>query len=100
MTDLPIRVVVGANGAYWRDYGDYYSMCPVSEDNDPIEVVAVYERRQPTADIRNPLVTVLARAILGENFEEGVSEGIGRRTLQRLQDVGYTVAPVLEGEPA
>lgn len=42
--DLPERVVVGANGAYWRDYGDHYSMVPVSEDNDPVEVVAVYKR--------------------------------------------------------
>jgi hypothetical protein len=40
--DLPDRIVVGANGAYWRDYGDHYSMCPVSEDNDPVEVIAVY----------------------------------------------------------
>jgi len=42
--DLPARIVVGANGAYWRDYGDYYSMCPVSTDNDPVEVVATYVR--------------------------------------------------------
>lgn len=42
--DLPHRIVVGANGAYWRDYGNHYSMCPVSADNDPVEVVAVYLR--------------------------------------------------------
>jgi len=42
--DLPDRIVVGANGAYWRDYGAHYSMCPVSDDNDPVEPVAVYER--------------------------------------------------------
>ena len=42
MTRLPDRVVVGANGAYWRDYGDFYSMCPVSDDNDPVVPVAVY----------------------------------------------------------
>lgn len=46
---LPARVVVGKNGAYWRDYTDDpdlpgYSMCPVSTDNDPVEVVAVYVR--------------------------------------------------------
>ncbi len=40
--DLPTRVIVGANGAYWRDYSGHYSMCPVSEDNDPIEPVGVY----------------------------------------------------------
>lgn len=39
---LPARVVVGANGAYWRDFGDFYSMCPVSTDNHPVEIVAVY----------------------------------------------------------
>lgn len=43
-SNLPPRIVVGANGAYWRDFGDFYSMCPVSTDNDPVEVVAVYER--------------------------------------------------------
>ena len=42
---LPNRIVVGANGAYWRDFGDDgFSMCPVSTDNDPIEPVAVYVR--------------------------------------------------------
>lgn len=55
--DLPDRIVVGANGAYWRDYGDYYSMCPVSEDNDPVEVVAVYERVD-----RRRLLAALAEA--------------------------------------
>ena len=44
LDDLPDRVVVGANGAYWRAYVDHYSMCPVSTDNDPVEVVAVYTR--------------------------------------------------------
>lgn len=43
-SDLPAQVVVGANGAYWRDYGTHYSMCPVSDDNDPVEVVAVFKR--------------------------------------------------------
>jgi len=42
--DLPKRVVVGANGAYWREYDDHYSMCPVSDDNDPVVPVAVYVR--------------------------------------------------------
>lgn len=41
---LPERVVVGANGAYWRDFGDGYSMCPVSTDNDPVSPIAVYVR--------------------------------------------------------
>lgn len=42
--DLPDRVIVGQNGAYWRESGDTLSMCPVSEDNDPVEAVAIYER--------------------------------------------------------
>lgn len=51
---LPDRVVVGRNGAYWRDYGDWYSMCPVSTDNDPVDVMAVYERkRAPEPDVAN-----------------------------------------------
>lgn len=44
---LPPRIVVGKNGAYWRDYGDYFSMCPVSTDNDPVEIVALYVRVKP-----------------------------------------------------
>lgn len=40
---LPERIVVGSNGAYWRDFVTTYSMCPVSSDNDPVERVAVYE---------------------------------------------------------
>ena len=47
--DLPDRIVVGANGAYWRDYGDHYSMAVVSEDNDPIEIVAIYNRQEADA---------------------------------------------------
>lgn len=48
--DLPRRVVVGKNGAYWRSYENvdgtvgHYSMPPVSTDNDPVEPIAVYER--------------------------------------------------------
>ena len=42
--DLPQRVIVDQHGHYWRDYGDYLSMCPVSEENTPTEVDAVFER--------------------------------------------------------
>ena len=41
--EVPDRIVVGKNGAYWRDFGEFYSMCPTSTDNDPVDVVAVYE---------------------------------------------------------
>ena len=47
--DLPDRIVVGENGAYWRDYGDHYSMAVVSEDNDPVVPVAVYNRQEADA---------------------------------------------------
>lgn len=40
---LPGRVVVGATGAYWRDYGTHFSMCPTSDDNDPVNTTAIYE---------------------------------------------------------
>ena len=40
---LPLRVVVGKNGAYWRDFGDYYSMAVTSEDNDPVVPIGIYE---------------------------------------------------------
>lgn len=55
---LPARVVVGQNGAYWRDFTDDpdhpgYSMCPVSTDNDPVEPIAVYVRlAAPEAGLR------------------------------------------------
>jgi hypothetical protein len=49
IADLPARIVVGSNGAYWRDYGDHYSMCPVSDDNDPVEIVAIYNRNEADA---------------------------------------------------
>jgi len=39
---LPVRVVVDQNGNYWRDYGSHYSMCPVSEDNEPVTVTMAY----------------------------------------------------------
>jgi len=42
--NLPQRIVVGANGAYWREFDGFYSMPVVSDDNDPVEIVAVYER--------------------------------------------------------
>lgn len=39
---FPECVVVDENGAYWREFGDHYSMCPVSDDNEPVHPVAVY----------------------------------------------------------
>ena len=62
---LPRRVVVGANGAYWRDFGTHYSMCPVSDDNDPVEPVETF--------IRKPLVTffdVIGDPVIAKTFLE------------------------------
>ena len=41
-TDLPPRVIVCEHGHYWRDYGDFLSMCPVSEDNLACSPQTVY----------------------------------------------------------
>ena len=40
--NLPARVIVDQHGHYWRDYGEFLSMCPVSEENTATEVVHVY----------------------------------------------------------
>jgi len=40
--NLPHRVVVDQHGHYWRDYGDFLSMCPVSDENVGTEVVAAF----------------------------------------------------------
>ncbi len=42
--DLPDRVIVDQHGHYWRDYGAFHSMCPVSDENTRTEVAAVYVR--------------------------------------------------------
>lgn len=39
---LPARIVVDAKGFYWRDFGEFYSMCPVNPDNSPIPQPVVY----------------------------------------------------------
>jgi len=40
--NLPPRVIVCQHGHYWRDYGDFLSMCPVSEDNLSCSPQTVY----------------------------------------------------------
>lgn len=45
---IPDRVVLGANGAYWRAFDSepaldgLYSMCPNSTDNDPVVPVMTF----------------------------------------------------------
>lgn len=39
----PPRLVVDADGYVWRDYGEYFSMCPVTDGNGPMpEPLTVY----------------------------------------------------------
>ena len=40
--NLPGRVIVDQHGHYWRDYGDFLSMPPVSDENTATEVIHVY----------------------------------------------------------
>ena len=44
LEQLPSRIVVDQHGHYWRDFGDYWSMCPVSTENVATEAVAIYVR--------------------------------------------------------
>lgn len=32
---LPKRIIVDANGFYWREYEEWLSMCPQNPDNNP-----------------------------------------------------------------
>lgn len=48
--DLPERIIVDARGNYWREYPNHYSMCPVSDDNDAIVVLAAYVPEAATAE--------------------------------------------------
>ena len=76
--DLPDRIVVGANGAYWRDYGDHYSMCVISEDNDPVEIVAIYNRNEAdaTAWDRGFLAGFKARPAVTTDPREAVADAL------------------------
>lgn len=42
LTGLPDRVVVDQHGHFWQDFGDYWSMCRVSDENVETEAVAIY----------------------------------------------------------
>ena len=52
INSLPKRVVIDAKGNYWRDFGTHFSMCPVSEDNNTIDVVAEFVLKQPSQPCR------------------------------------------------
>jgi hypothetical protein len=83
-SNLPPRIVVGANGAYWRDFGEFYSMCPVSSDNDPVVVFAVYERAAAPSgpeEVNEPgLVMQPANAAASESAVATGSGGPGSLT--------------------
>ncbi len=97
MPDLPARVVVGANGAYWRDFGEYFSMCPVSEDNDPIVQIASYERVDApdgTTASRSPLGSRIVwqdrpRSLTGGQLVGDVPETILPLVIQRLRQLNH-----------
>lgn len=59
---LPIRVVVDQHGHYWRDYGDNWSMCPVSTENVATEPVTEFHRAGEGGDFEmDPEKIALAR---------------------------------------
>ncbi len=101
---LPERVVVGANGAYWRVYSDQYSMCPVSTDNDPIDVIATYERVVNPVPDTEPLVPA-ALELLADYGKSGVTQdGTIRTRLLEVQAqaaeraaAGWTASPEESG---
>lgn len=72
---LPSRVVVDAKGAYWRDFGTHFSMCPVSDDNETIAAVAVYTLSDPLPGMRLEDVLAAALALVREGARD-VPDGI------------------------
>jgi hypothetical protein len=43
----PRVIVRDTRGFYWREYDDTLSMPPVTEDNEPVEVEAIYVLQRP-----------------------------------------------------
>ena len=64
MTDLPGRVIVDQHGHYWRDYGDFLSMPPVSDENVATEVAAIY-----IADPEDGTVRAALKRMVEEIYE-------------------------------
>ena len=69
--NLPGRVIVDQHGHYWRDYGEFLSMCPVSDENTETEVVHVYTL---TGDER---LREAARAVVASSEPDIAYEGEG-----------------------
>jgi hypothetical protein len=82
-TALPERVVVAENGAYWRDYGSHYSMCPVSDDNDPVAVRAVYT--PSTGDDRLREAAQALSEALWSNEDRSLTQPAERHALDALR---------------
>lgn len=36
------EIIMDARGFYWRRYPEHLSMCPTTDDNEPVEVATVY----------------------------------------------------------
>ena len=82
------RVVIDANGHYWRDFGTHFSMCPVtvSGDNDKVNIVAEFlPSWTPMCDI------VMLRQRVAELFEKYEEHGT-------CTDCGYPVQIVRPGK--
>jgi hypothetical protein len=52
----PPRLAVDAEGYVWRVYPEYWSMCPVNPDNEPVpEPVTYYELVEPAEVHKEPM---------------------------------------------
>jgi hypothetical protein len=54
-----------------------------------------YRTERKTDETYTPIVFALAKAQMGENWDEATAPGLGhaRRTLERLSEMGYVIAP-------
>ncbi len=107
LRDLPERVVVDQHGHYWRDYGDYWSMCPVSEENISTEPVAVYVRAAALAEReaeverwRKALEIIAAPWVDPAPDAIGVSaRNVARAALTRHPEIRAALAETPKAEP-
>lgn len=78
---LPIRVVVDQHGHYWRDYGDHWSMCPVSDENTATWPVTEFYRFGGDFEAGDPHVLAvldrLAAAVRDVRFQFAQFPGDG-----------------------
>ena len=103
MSDLPDRVIVDQHGHYWRDYGDSYSMCPVSDENNETQVAAVFVRVDdpPSATDDEPR-TANGRDLLAHAVQYAPTDADRRVTAAKIRAVeneaAATPEPTLDAE--